>query len=216
MAAINYGRRLLARSLETQSVPVSAVPWRSRVVAAGVLCLLGAGAAVALGRGRPRAVGFDFQSRVGLAFADARGQVCLAIPYPGLKMGAEVVLIDSSANGISLTAHVYEAVREKCVAGAPGLGDQFYRLTTRSSLARLGIYFALVNPQVWVQRRGQDLVIDLDQDGTPEEFDVCTSSEGAHYSIWSGRPHVGARWWHRYHYLGQRTEPTCEASSSPS
>ncbi len=41
-------------------------------------------------------------------------------------------------------------------------------------------------------------------------FRTCTSSEGMHFTVWAGKPLVGARVWHRYHYLGYDVESDCK------
>ena len=50
---------------------------------------------------------------------------------------------------------------------------------------------------------------DLDGDGQAEFFRACTSSEGVHFTIWSGRPLEGRLRWHQYYYLGYDVEPDC-------
>ncbi|MEN8374789.1 MAG: hypothetical protein ABFS34_05015 [Gemmatimonadota bacterium] len=52
--------------------------------------------------------------------------------------------------------------------------------------------------------------VDFDQDGAPDVFRACTSREGIHLTLWSGRPLVGERLWHSYFFLGYDVHPTCE------
>ncbi len=55
---------------------------------------------------------------------------------------------------------------------------------------------------------------DLDGDGVVERFRACTSSEGVHLTIWSGRPPAGRLRWHRYFYLGYDVDPSCTPADS--
>ena len=41
-------------------------------------------------------------------------------------------------------------------------------------------------------------------------FRACTSGEGMHLTVWSGKLLVGKRVWHAYHYLGYDVEPNCK------
>jgi hypothetical protein len=50
---------------------------------------------------------------------------------------------------------------------------------------------------------------DLNGDGKPEFFRDCTSNEGAHLTIWTGKPLAGRRMWHTYYHFPYDTEPTC-------
>jgi hypothetical protein len=52
--------------------------------------------------------------------------------------------------------------------------------------------------------------IDLNGDKKAEYFRACTSMEGVHLTVWSGKPLTGKRIWHNYYYLGYDTEPTCK------
>ena len=51
--------------------------------------------------------------------------------------------------------------------------------------------------------------LDLDNDGTPEFFYECTSSEGVHLIVRSGDRLTGPKIWQAYYYLPYEVEPTC-------
>jgi hypothetical protein len=55
---------------------------------------------------------------------------------------------------------------------------------------------------------------DLDGDGRAEYFRECTSSEGIHLTVWTGRLLNGQRRWHYYYYLGYDVEPSCKAKEA--
>ena len=68
---------------------------------------------------------------------------------------------------------------------------------------------AIIDParRAWVRRgRAQ---IDLDGDGRLEQFRICTSNEGLHFTVWTGAPLHGVRRWHQYYSLGYDTVPSC-------
>ena len=46
-------------------------------------------------------------------------------------------------------------------------------------------------------------------------FRACTSREGMHMTVWSGKPLAGKRVWHAYHYLGYDVEPNCTPKDYP-
>lgn len=55
---------------------------------------------------------------------------------------------------------------------------------------------------------------DLNNDRKLEYFRSCTSAEGIHLTIWTGKPFSGKRIWHAYYYLGYDTEPTCKGKET--
>jgi hypothetical protein len=57
---------------------------------------------------------------------------------------------------------------------------------------------------------GKLATADIDNDNKPEYFRECTSMEGLHLTVWSGKPLKGRIIWHSYYGLGYDTEPTCK------
>jgi len=51
---------------------------------------------------------------------------------------------------------------------------------------------------------------DINNDGKLEYFRTCTSNEGIHSTVWTGKPLKGKRIWHTYYYLEYDTDPTCK------
>lgn len=72
-----------------------------------------------------------------------------------------------------------------------------------------GFGIGLVNADTKVKILDDSAIIDLNDDGTDEYFRECTSNEGIHLTVWTGRPLLGKRIWHSYYYLGYDTEPNC-------
>jgi len=64
-------------------------------------------------------------------------------------------------------------------------------------------------PGARIVRAGGLLQAELDGAAPAETFRACASLEGAHLTVWSGRPLAGRRLWHVYYYLGYDTEEDC-------
>ncbi len=52
--------------------------------------------------------------------------------------------------------------------------------------------------------------IDLNEDGKDEYFRECTSNEGLHLTVWTGKPLIGKRIWHSYYNFNYDTMPNCK------
>ena len=52
--------------------------------------------------------------------------------------------------------------------------------------------------------------VDLNGDKKDEYFRACTSMEGLHLTVWSGKPLIGKRIWHSYYGVGYDTVPSCK------
>ena len=48
-------------------------------------------------------------------------------------------------------------------------------------------------------------------EGKPVALRECASSEGMHFTAWSGRPLASKRLWHFYYYLDIDMESNCTA-----
>jgi hypothetical protein len=59
------------------------------------------------------------------------------------------------------------------------------------------------------EARRVDGGLDLDGDGTPENFTQCSISEGVSFGVWRGTPYQGVALWSGYYYLGYDTEANC-------
>ena len=83
---------------------------------------------------------------------------------------------------------------------------QFFRIEPQdrqavAALADAGALFAVMD----APPRGDGRGIDLDRDGTPERFRICSSNEGLHFVVERGE----AVLWHAYYHLGLDVEPDC-------
>lgn len=153
----------------------------------------------------------DWSRDIGLFAANSHGKFCLSIANGALKPGQEVVLIWVPVEGerrepemrrgkiaAKLAATCDEANRQandsvyQVDAGKHDIGRIYFALAGRASGLRVA------GAEVKTRFGNRDLV-----------FRSCTSTEGLHFSVWSGTKLKEQEIWRRYFYLGYDVEPTC-------
>lgn len=182
----------------------------SRIAILGLLWALGMSPGFAA---QPRQDAIINWSRdIGLFAANSHGKFCLSIANgAALKLGQEIVLIWVPVEG---ERREPEIRRGKIAAKLAAPCDPANQLVSESSfqldagkLDSGRIYFALAgradeikvaSAEVKTRFANRDLV-----------FRSCTSTEGFHFSIWSGTKLKEQEIWRRYFYLGYDVEPTC-------
>jgi hypothetical protein len=160
---------------------------------------------------------FSFDARVGVVDTNSEGRLCLKISDPNLADGTEVSFV--------LPDRPQRVVRAAVEAKAPGdcsrnpgtdPEGKFYLLKLVGGKQGLNLReplpasIAVVGPARQISVRRGTASGDLDGDGRPEFFRACSSTEGNHLTIWTGRPLVGKRRWHSYYYLGFDVVPDCK------
>ncbi len=181
----------------------------TRIAALGLLWALGMSPGYAA-QPRQDAI-IDWRRDIGVFAANSHGKFCLSIANGALKLGQEIVLIWVPVEG---ERHKPEVRRGKIAAKLAAPCDQANQLVGESSyqleagkLDKARIYFALAGrvdgmrvagAEVKTRFANRDLV-----------FRSCTSTEGFHFSIWSGTKLKEQEIWRRYFYLGYDVEPTC-------
>ena len=152
---------------------------------------------------------FSFTQNIGVA-ALTRGKVCLSIRNRGLPGGSRIRLIQTSPPQIVSDARVLRA-DESCPSIDPaGVDISRYeiRLAQQENLSGLPA-IALYGVDASFGKADDLVVSDLDGDGKQEYFRSCASSEGIHFTVWSGKPLQGKLRWRQYLYLGYDVEATC-------
>ena len=163
-----------------------------------------------------RADQFSFDSGVGVVDADGEGRLCLNISNPRLADGAEVSLILPERPQRVVKAAVEGKAPSDCTRNSTGGTEtSFYWLKLSGGVRSLGEgpqppAIAVVGPAGRVAVRRGTVSGDLDGDGRAEFFRICTSTEGNHLTIWTGKPLLGKRRWNAYYYLGYDVVPTCK------
>lgn len=166
---------------------------------------------VAFADGEAEAKAFDLRSQVGVVDTRSRAEVCFTIPNANLVEGSEVRIVSPYKPQSVATAVVERKLSASCSRNPDtSPEDVFYSLKLISGKVEpesvgIGVVDAGRDFRV-----ANDLAsIDLNRDGRREYFRVCTSQEGLHLTIWSGKPLRGTRMWHWYYYLGYDVEPSC-------
>jgi hypothetical protein len=159
-------------------------------------------------------VRFDFNSRVGVADSNERGGLCLIIANASLKEGTSLSLVVLSKQQRVLKARVKQRLNQSCSYNPDTGNSSFYSLVLEDEgtfkykdLEAFAV--AVISTTALKVKQGRASG-DLDRDGQKEFFRECTSHEGLHLTVWSGRPLYGRRRWHFYYYLGYDVVPSCK------
>jgi hypothetical protein len=149
-----------------------------------------------------------------LGVAELRdGQWCMASGAEGLATGIALILYEPYA-GLKAAARVVGAAGEGCGElksrfiwpRQPDAPIHLYLLEptdarSAEQLAGASALFAILGPPERASGRG----IDIDGDGTPERFRICTSDEGLNFVV----ERADQILWHAYYHLGLDVEPDC-------
>lgn len=163
-------------------------------------------------------IGFDFSKRVGVATVNDKKELCLAIPNSSLIAGSRLALIKTDGTQSAGEAIVVNPLVAACTENAGTEdGNSYYLLKvtkggvkfTPSDRVR-GPFISIFEVPSPVKVLKGIATSDFDGNAKREYYRQCTSGEGIHLTIWSGRPLVGKRLWNWYHYLGYDVVPTCK------
>jgi hypothetical protein len=150
--------------------------------------------------------GWSFAGGVGLVVLKD-GKACLSIHNPSLGPDTRIRLVITSPPQAESDTDIVKA-DAACLNTDAGL--QSYDVgPDNTGLAPSMPAIGLVGFSGKFNRQADLITADLDGDGQDEFFRSCTSAEGIHFTIWSGKPLDGKVRWHEYYYLGYDVEPTC-------
>ncbi|MEE9270917.1 MAG: hypothetical protein V3V49_11730 [Candidatus Krumholzibacteria bacterium] len=139
----------------------------------------------------------------------------LAIDNPNLKEGDPVLFIQTRGPQRTLRLWVQRRMPPELENQTPVILAGSHRLPiyelafaqTRALKVLLGI--GVIGDGQPAEVLNGTVQLDLDNDGTPEFFYECTSSEGVHLIVRSGDRLTGPKIWKAYHYLPYEVQPTC-------
>jgi hypothetical protein len=158
----------------------------------------------------PRRRALSYSSDIGVAFVKS-GKACLEIDNANVPPKSRVVLVLTGVPQSTSSAVVVGRAEDACATIDPGeaaLSRYEIRTQEETQLAAAPAIAVLRSLTSWMQV-GNLVAVDLDHNGRQAFFRSCESSEGIHFTVWSGRPLEGVRLWHQYFYLGYDITPNC-------
>jgi len=148
-------------------------------------------------------------SSIGVA-AGSSGQVCLAMPAPSIARGTAVTIVDPNAARLH-RATVGERIPSCEALAKANVPGPYYRLQLTldaESDPLLGVAF--IGALQSTKSSSGAVTLRLNAEHPRVHVRSCTSSEGAHLTVWAGVPLKSRLLWHQYYYLGYDVEPSCE------
>jgi len=137
---------------------------------------------------------------------------CLSIGNDALEAGAPVTIVTLDSGVPYVQGRIRERTEsaEGCAPLHPdrrainSTGGRFFYLldVPASPPITLGVGVVGAAPP-----KGDG--VDLDGNGTAEQFAHCTTSEGISFGAWAGTPYQSDRLWSGYEYLGYDVETNC-------
>ena len=152
---------------------------------------------------------WSFPENIGVVFEKA-GKVCFEIQNPALQENSQIRILNPSPPQTTALARVGSR-NESCASGGSAT-DHYHGYEVRleeGAAAMQAPVIGIVNYRGDFQKDGDLLSADLDGNGQPEYFRACASTEGIHFTIWTGKPLNGRLRWHQYYYLGYDVSATC-------
>lgn len=160
---------------------------------------------------------FSFESHVGVVDANTEGRLCLNISNPNLIDGTQVRFILPYKPQRAVKAIIEQKVDRSCSHNPDtDPNNSFYWLKLVGKKRAFDLSepqppaIAFVRSSTPVSIKRGIASADLNGDGWPEFFRICTSNEGNHLTVWTGKPLQGKKRWHSYYYLGYDVQPTCK------
>lgn len=165
----------------------------------------------------PIAHAFKDSSDIGVAVVHS-GSPCLVIGNAGLSSSERIRLIVSVPTYSTADAEITGRAAHPCTAAEQSEGklSHYGFKLTQESLPPEVPAFAIIGFRGALKTSESGITADLDGNGHPVTFRSCTSAEGVHLTIWSGKPLESSRRWHRYFYLGYDVDPTCTEADTKS
>jgi len=165
----------------------------------------------------------DIELKVGIVQVNNDAIICLRTQNQFLPAKSEVLIV-GWPNQIPqkiVKAFVAKKLSNSCVSDDTDAGDSqedrdktaYYELKLVAggdAFDSIGVGIAVFDISNPIKVSNGHVNIDLNNDGQNEFFRSCASSEGLHLTVWSGKPLIGKRLWHRYYYLRYDTEPSCK------
>jgi len=165
--------------------------------------------ALAFGQVSPPSVKFDFEKQIGIAQANERNGLCINVDYEHTA-GTKVIVVWAYGKQSVTEAVVEESLSNGCSLHADELRFSYRLKRTAGAVPDLANGISVSGSEGVPKLLGDTVEMDIDGDGKAERFRICTSMEGLHLTVWTGKPLKGKRRWHQYLSLGYDVDPNCK------
>jgi hypothetical protein len=157
--------------------------------------------------------GQNLNSRIGVINSLSDRTACLMIRNSRLKKGDKIKVVLPDEPQKVIFASIKWRIQTKCSSEIDDFEHaSFYRLQIPKIESPFYGFGIASSASIHVNRGIART--DLNGDGKSQYFRSCTATEGIHLSVWTGKPLIGKRIWHAYHYLGYDTEPSCKKKTT--
>jgi len=136
------------------------------------------------------------------------GNICIQLQNSSAPPNIPIRIVNLTPPQTALPAHLGGRQDSCAAANDPSSG---YAVLGADSASVQIPAIGILNYPGDLREDGDGLSADLDGDGQPEYFRACASSEGIHFTIWTGKPLTGKLRWHKYQYLGYDMSANCTA-----
>ncbi|NOT58699.1 MAG: hypothetical protein HOP19_00570 [Acidobacteria bacterium] len=160
---------------------------------------------------------FDYAKQIGIVSFAAEQVPCLDIANTSLQAGDKITLIAPGKPQRTGQASIVKKLGKNCPSRADEAdpNESHYEIKlSQGSFAAPAVAFAVAKSTAAFAAKAGLTNADLDGDGQVESFRECTSQEGVHFTVWTGKPLQGKRRWHYYYYLGYDVEPNCKGNEA--
>ncbi len=163
----------------------------------------------------------DINSKVGIVDVNNVNIICLRTDNANLAENSQISIIVSPYEIPQkiVKAFVGKKLNYSCAAGDSEAGEEDLSKTAYYTLkldgndideSYIGAGIAILDSSKPIKFSDGLANVDLNNDGKNEYFRQCASNEGLHLTVWTGKPLIGKRIWHKYYYLKYDTEADCK------
>ena len=151
---------------------------------------------------------WSFTQNIGVV-SIRNGKGCISLKNTADLVNRQVRIVSLMSPAPVRTGRI-GAKMESCSRDAADSALQSWEVSFETETAAAELPgFGIINYKGRIRRNGNSVSADFDGDGRMEYFRSCTSTEGVHFTVWTGKPLEGQLRWHQYYYLGYDVTPTC-------
>ncbi len=133
----------------------------------------------------------------------------VAIDGPVLPVGTKLTVVTEGPPQRAQTGWVKGSLAESDDMAKHEIAGPYYELDCSRTAAQMRQVAVVIVGESKAKLVGGAVSLDVGTQYSDVRVRTCTSTEGLHLTLWSGRVLKGPRLWHAYYYLGYDVEPTC-------